>query len=290
MEKQFFFLGGLPRSGSTLLASLLSQNPEIYTSPNSPLVALLVNVGQHLINSEQSRAFMQPTQRVDVLQSSMDGMYRFTDRPIIIDKSRAWPHPHNLAILTEVLDKPVKVIATVRDLPSVMASFIRKIHEHPDQISFIDKGLRSRGVLCTDEARAHALFSPGGTVHNGWNTLKQALDEGWGAHIHLVEYDELVNSPDVTLKKLYDFLEIPDFTHDYTNIKNTTQEDDEVYSIPGLHSVRPELKKTAPDPQKILGKALYDQYASEPHFWRTDQNIRDNSNPLLITTDIQTKS
>ena len=35
--KTLYFLGGLPRSGSTLLGSLLNQHSEIYVSPTSPL-------------------------------------------------------------------------------------------------------------------------------------------------------------------------------------------------------------------------------------------------------------
>jgi len=39
--KTLFFLSGLPRSGSTLLGSLLNQHPEIYATPTSPLADLL---------------------------------------------------------------------------------------------------------------------------------------------------------------------------------------------------------------------------------------------------------
>lgn len=286
MAKQFFFLCGLPRSGSTVLASLLAQNPDVYTSPNSSLVELLVNVNKHLSTSEQSRAFLQPTQRTDVLRHCMAGMYDFTDRPVVIDKSRAWPHPHNLALLDEVLGEPVKMIATVRDLPSVLASFVRKIHEHPEQISFVDKALRQAGTVCSDQARAHTLFAPGGTVYEAWYTLKQAFDEGWGERIHLIEYDELVAAPDVTLARLYDFLELPTYHHDYANITNPTPENDDVYTMPGLHTIAPTLTKTAPDPQVVLGEELYQKYSAVPHFWHgggAAPAVPKPTNPLHLT-------
>ena len=37
MDKTYHFLSGLPRSGNTLLSAILNQNPDIYSSPLSPV-------------------------------------------------------------------------------------------------------------------------------------------------------------------------------------------------------------------------------------------------------------
>ena len=37
MSKQYIFLAGLPRSGSTLFTSILNQNPDIFASSSSPV-------------------------------------------------------------------------------------------------------------------------------------------------------------------------------------------------------------------------------------------------------------
>ena len=42
-KKQFVCLSGLPRTGSTLLSAILNQNPDIYSSPLSPMVQILSN-------------------------------------------------------------------------------------------------------------------------------------------------------------------------------------------------------------------------------------------------------
>jgi len=44
--KTLFFLSGLPRSGSTLLGSILSQHPELQATPTSPLADLLCWIDQ----------------------------------------------------------------------------------------------------------------------------------------------------------------------------------------------------------------------------------------------------
>jgi hypothetical protein len=146
-------------------------------------------------------------------------------------------------------------------------------------VSFVDKALRDRQQLCTDENRARLLFSPQGTVYEAWYTLKQAFDEGYSDQIHCIEYDDLVSAPADTMTKLYAFLDITPFDHDFVHIVNKTPEDDMVYNMPGLHTIRPVLEKTAPDPREVLGQSLYDYYAAVPHFWR--QQAKDN-NPLRL--------
>ncbi|NBP58534.1 sulfotransferase, partial [bacterium] len=38
--KKYYFISGLPRSGSTLLSAILNQNPRFYSGPNSPVVPI----------------------------------------------------------------------------------------------------------------------------------------------------------------------------------------------------------------------------------------------------------
>jgi sulfotransferase len=266
--KKFHFLCGLPRSGSTLLASIISQNPTLYASPNSPLVELLVNVRRHLRTTEQARAFMQPGQERDVLRGIMEGMYAFSTAPHVLDKSRAWPHPENVALLREMLPEEPKFIATVRGLPAVLASFIALIEKHPERRSFVDKNLAERGLPFTTENRCEALFSPGGTVWEAWCSLKMAFDAGFAPLFHIVEYDELAARPQETLAGIYRFLGTPAYGHDLAHIKNKTPEDDAVYDLPGMHDVRPVLGKASPEPAAVLGPVLAARYAAVPHFWR----------------------
>jgi hypothetical protein len=61
------------------------------------------------------------------------------------------------------------------------------------------------------------------------------------------------------MKRVYDYLEIEPFTHDFSNIPQTAKEDDEVYGFSGLHTIRPVL--------------------------RLLQNFSDKSNVLLAVTE-----
>ena len=44
MNKQYHFITGLPRSGSTLLVSILKQNPKFHASITDPLANLVKGV------------------------------------------------------------------------------------------------------------------------------------------------------------------------------------------------------------------------------------------------------
>ena len=44
--KTYHLLAGLPRSGNTLLSAILNQNPDIYSSPLSPITGMLWDFDQ----------------------------------------------------------------------------------------------------------------------------------------------------------------------------------------------------------------------------------------------------
>ena len=50
--KTYHFLAGLPRSGNTLLSSILNQNPLIHSSPLSPINQIMWQQEQNLNNHE----------------------------------------------------------------------------------------------------------------------------------------------------------------------------------------------------------------------------------------------
>jgi hypothetical protein len=67
------------------------------------------------------------------------------------------------------------------------------------------------------------------------------------------------------MKKVYDYLELPYFQHDFDNITQITKEDDEIYGlVSDLHTIRPSLSLNAPDYKDILSLEvcnwLYDNF------------------------------
>ena len=126
MNKQLHFLAGIPRSGSTVLAAILNQNPMTHVSTTSGLVHALDGLANTwhsagLLNeNDADRSKLAATMR-----GTIDAFYSDVDKPVVIDKSRGWPIPQIMAAMSAVLERRPKVIATVRSVPDCAASFVR---------------------------------------------------------------------------------------------------------------------------------------------------------------------
>ena len=60
MDKKYHFISGLPRSGSTLLAALLRQNPDFHASMSGPIAALFEGIiNQVSAGTEMSSKIIQ---------------------------------------------------------------------------------------------------------------------------------------------------------------------------------------------------------------------------------------
>ena len=53
----------------------------------------------------------------------------------------------------------------------------------------------------------------------GWAATLNDLEQGKQKSIHLIEYDDLMNSPEETMKQVYEFLGEEYFEHDFKNIE-----------------------------------------------------------------------
>ena len=90
MNKTYYFMAGLPRSGSTLLKSILNQNPELHTEPVSPVLELTHYTNTYFQDSEQYLGYPKPKSAHKVISSILEDYYDDVEKPFIIDHCRAW--------------------------------------------------------------------------------------------------------------------------------------------------------------------------------------------------------
>ena len=94
-------------------------------------------------------------------------------------------------------------------------------------------------------------------------------------HIYYVDYDELNNNPEETLRGVERFLELSPHTYDTDNIDATGlhEKDEEVWGIKGLHDVRKQLKQAiVPSAQDVLQHRYRDFV--QPRFWQGETSSR----------------
>lgn len=268
---KFYFLSGLPRSGSTLLSSILNQNPEIYSGPNSPMCGMMVNLERSILASEQYNAYPKPHVISPTVYGVLENYYSDINKTNIIDKSRSWPNKENFGTLLRNLPYDPKVILTVRNIDEILASFMYMIHENPQQISFIDKEIEARQEFYyyrhPDEIRCDHLMRPKGIIDECLYGIAYAMLEENRKYFYVVEYDNLVEKTDETVRGVYDFLGLEYFQHDYNNIINITKEDDTVYGVKGLHDVRKSIEHRRINVKEHLSPYTINKY-SGLEFWR----------------------
>ena len=270
MKHEYYFMAGLPRSGVTLLKTLLDQNPKIHSGPISPVIELLHYSNQYFLDSESYNAYPKPKAAYKIVSSIIDNYYYDIEKPIIIDHNRAWPG--NIERIKTYITPSPKIICTVRDVLDILTSFITLVHKNNDQVSYLDEFLLSKNRLISDDNRCDHLMSMKGIVGQSLYVLYKSLFVCYDdSHLLLVEYDDIVNSPDSTMKRIYDFLELDYYQHNYTHIDNNHPENDSEWGLKDMHKVRKELKKISKEPKDVLSQSMVIKY-SNFEFWRNNDH------------------
>ena len=263
--KTFYFMSGLPRSGSTLLTALLNQNPEIHASTNSPLLDTIHYTEEYLLyQSEQYKATPNPQGAHKVLSSIAENYYFNTQQNIIIDKARGWVN--QIQHIQDYITKEPKIICPVRDIHDIISSFLNLVY-HSKTTSFIDEALIKSNIEINNDNRADYLMSPQGIIGQSYHALSEAFRRGNDKYLLLVEYDDLVSQSQKELNRIYDFLELPRFIHTFENVKPKFDENDEVYKLEHMHTVRNKVEKIHRDNTKFLSEYVLNKYKNM-EFWK----------------------
>lgn len=263
--KTYHFMAGLPRSGSTLLKSILDQNPNLHTNPVSPVMELMYHTEEYFKKSEQYLAYEKPKNAHKIIKSYIENYYYEREEDIIIDHCRSWPN--NIERIKTYITPNPKIICPVRDILEILTSFIDMIHRNSDQTSFIDEHLMEKGFTVDDDNRCKYLMGDDGIVEQSLWSLSQAFIKNDTKHLLLVEYNDLVNTPEETFKRIYEFLELDYYSHDFMSIENTHREKEDQWSLKDMHHVRKKLQKTSKNPEEVLSSHILNKY-SKLEYWK----------------------
>lgn len=263
-------MAGLPRSGSTLLKSILNQNPSIHTEPVSPVLELTHYTNEYFKDSEQYLGYPKPKSAHKVVSSIIDNYYHEVEKPIVIDHCRAWSN--NIEMIKTFITPMPKIICPVRNITEILTSFITMIRRNSDQVSFIDQHLIEMGLPINNDNRCHYLMSKDGIVEQALWAQSQAFIRGDDKkHLLMVEYDDIVKNPKTTMEKIYEFLDLEYYEHQFSNIENSHREIDDQWYLKDMHHVRKTIKKQSKSPQDVLSKTILDTY-SNLEYWKNSNH------------------
>jgi sulfotransferase len=252
MATKIFFQSSFPRAGSTLLQNILAQNSSFYVTPTSGLLELVFGARLNYTNSAEFKAQDAADMKKAFLAFSRAGMQAYfqalTDKPYAIDKSRGWGVHFDL--LQMIFDEEPKIICLVRDLRQILASLEKKFRQNPDKYRPVENHANLSGTT-TLKRTLLALQSP--PVGLALDRLLEVHQRGWAKKMLFLRFEDLTTQPASVMQKVYQYLGLPEFKHDFENIVQVTQEDDAVFGIPGLHQIRPKVEPLQNDYLEVLG-------------------------------------
>ncbi|WP_105188134.1 sulfotransferase family protein [Pseudoalteromonas sp. T1lg48] len=256
---QYHFISGLPRSGSTLLAGLLRQNPAYHAAMSSPVAPLMAGCLEQIGAGSEFAPFFSEQKRRALCQSLVNSYYsEQADKQVIFDTNRIWTA--RMHQLVELFDD-FKVICCVRNPAWVMDSFECIYRKNPFDYSRMYSPQSRQTVYTRCESMAHHQ----GVFGSAWTALKEAYYGEYSQRLLLVDYDLLTQHPARTMELLYQFLDLPGFDHDFNHVEYEEGEFDSNIGVKGLHTVKKEVTFTPR--RSILPPELFNKY-SEMAFWQ----------------------
>lgn len=263
--RKFHFISGMPRSGSTMTAAILRQNPRFHAGMSSPIAGLFDGMIAQVSAGTELASTVTQAQRARLLRGLFDSYYSEHDEPVIFDTNRAWTA--NLPALMQVFPD-AKVICLVRDVSWIMDSLERQFRRNAFEHTRL---FNTPGERSTVYTRVEALAGANRLVGYPWHALREACYSEFADRIVIVEYDLIVSRPAEVFKLLYGFLDEEEYDHDFAAVDYDAPEFDAQLGLDGLHRVH---STVAPRPRSsVLPPDLFERY-SKLSFWRTLENSR----------------
>jgi len=288
MNKTFYFMAGLPRSGSTMLSSILNQNPRFYSGPSSPVLGAMFAVEQNFMGNELYHGYPKPDQVREIIGSVPHHFYSDVNKPVVFDKNRAWTA--RVPYIEGYIGQQAKILVPVRRVDEVLTSILTMVHRNPfqegqERVNFVDEQLIKTNTPINDYNRCMYLLNDGGIVYESLNAIMMGFQQNVRDKMHFVDYNDLVDNPKKTMEDIYDFLGEDYYDHDFDSLSNIHREDDlNTYGLGDMHEVRSKVEKTSPSPSSVLPEEildLYEQNKRRLEFWGT---------PDIITVTPKVKS
>lgn len=254
-----YFQSSMPRALSTTFQNLMFQNPEFYCTPTDGVLELLFAARANFSNSPEFKAQDHELMKKAFLNFCRQGLNGYcesliegTDATRVLLKSRGFGVYR--PFLESFMENP-KVICLVRNLKDVVASYEKIYRKTQYKHDPIRDDMSGRGTIV--HKRVDEWMNPQNTIGRAVERILEITRQGFDDKILFIRAEDLCLYPDSTMKKVYHYLDLPYFEHDFDNIVQRTTEDDSVYGLtPDLHTIREKLEMKPSDADKVLGKDI----------------------------------
>jgi sulfotransferase len=260
------FISGLPRSGSTLLAAILRQNPRFHAGMTSPVGSMYMALEGAMSRRNETAVFIDDQQRRDVLKGLFSNYYqRLHEGKLVFDTNRVWTA--KLPALMQLFPD-ARVICCVRNIAWIMDSIERLVRKNAFELS----GMFGFDPGSTVYTRVNQIARSEGMVGFALDALREGFFSEQASRLIVVEYQALTRAPRETLGHLYSLLEQPMFDHDFDNVEYEAENFDVALGAPGLHTVRRKVEWI--ERETVLPPDIFQRFLNDM-FWRLPEaNVR----------------
>jgi hypothetical protein len=256
--KKYFYFCGLPRSGNTLLGTILNQNPDINSTGHSFLPDLFFAIKKSEYSSDVFKNYSCQNNLNNVYKNIISNYYQNNKCKYIIERGD-WITPYNYNILEKYSPNEIKIVILVRDVLEIIKSFLKLCENNPE--FYINKRYEylDHTTLFTDEieTKADLIMDKGEFINTVLYSIHQLRKNNLLKNFLLISYDDLTNKTEETLNRIYEYYEIKQFKHTFNNFKNTLEYNDLVLGA-DMHKIRTDkIKKLDNDivlPQNVINK------------------------------------
>ncbi len=202
------------------------------------------------------------TEVLNIQRGIMDGFYHHVNEPFILEKDRNWAN--KCSLLELILEEKPKIVATTRRISETIASFAL-LSDGENPLDMVNYEIKDKNLPVNIWTKPRIIWD--NFIYTDWRNFKA----GYESHPECfltVDYSEISTDPESVVNKIYNHFGMEPCGVRQTGLTNPSPEDDSVYGIPGLHDIRPTLKRTSPPPEEVLGEEVCAYWDSkELEFW-----------------------
>jgi hypothetical protein len=149
-----------------------------------------------------------------------------------------------------------KMICMVRNLKSVFSSMEKIYRKNQEYHQEIQNHSEMKG---TSTAKRIDTWCAGPPIGLALERLQQTILEGINKDVLYIRAEDLTSNPQQEMDKIYSYLGMQSYKHDFNNVEQSIKEDDSVYGLSkDLHTIRQKVQPLTLDYNEILGKSICD--------------------------------
>jgi hypothetical protein len=254
VKRDLIFLVGFPRSGHSLLGSILQQNKEI-TATSQLFTSTMFD---NLVNFKLSEIFVSYPDHDsanNLIENCFDLYFKNWKQKHILQRTTLTPD-----IITRILEyypnTKIKFVILERDVLEVLASIIKWSKKEPTAY------INSYRELENDYLKCKFLMDPRSFIRAEEATMKY-LKEKQSKNSLFIDFYKLTKNPKKEIDRLYKFLNIKNFKHDFNNLKQFKPNNisyNDLMLGKNLYKIYPKIKPAKKYAAKVLDKSILQAY------------------------------